>query len=132
MVSSIGASTNISSVISTDQKQQLTELLSDYDVNNLSADDAEDIMSSIDSIGIEEGKALGKLIADNGFNAETIGALADEADPSIATEIVSFLSDLVLSYDDESSDEENKESLLAVVSEKFGLDDLGSLFDFEV
>ncbi|MEP4198825.1 MAG: hypothetical protein ABJL99_24640 [Aliishimia sp.] len=59
-----------------EQGQKLADLLSQYDAENLSDEDAEDIVSQIKELGIEPGAGLATGLADAGFDAR---GLAEQA-----------------------------------------------------
>jgi len=126
--------------ITATQQEKLQTLLSDFDVDNLSVDDATSIMAGIEEIGIAPSESLVDLMAENGFDAKTIGDMggADHPPPPPSTvtentsELVSFLEELLESYDSDDLSEENKDSILAAVQEEFGLVESDSLLSIEV
>lgn len=138
MLSSVNASTQTASIMPITQsaEQQVQALLNSFDTNNLTAEDATNIISGIEALGIEPSDDLVALIAANGFDAQTISDIANDvassSDIENASEIVSFIGELLESYDADDSSAQNKDSLLAVVQEKFAIADLGSLFSIKV
>lgn len=70
-------SSSRSSEMSTDQKSFVTDLLSQYDANSLSKDDAKEIVKSLQEAGIEPSKSLQRTMASVGFDAKEIGDLAE-------------------------------------------------------
>jgi len=128
--------------LTTDQQDQLQELLSEYDVDNLTADDATNIVSSIQEMGIEPSQSLTDLMAESGFDAQAIGEMGganrppppppQESTTTESSELVSFLEELLESYDTEELSEENKDSILAAVQEKFGLTATDSMISVQV
>ena len=62
--------------ISAEQGAQLTELLSNYDAENLSPSDAEALVSDIRELGIRPGRELAAALNEEGFDARE---LADRA-----------------------------------------------------
>jgi len=129
--------------LTTDQQDQLQTLLSEFDVDNLSADDATKIVSSIQEMGIEPSQSLTDLMADSGFDAQAIGDMGganrpppppppQESTTTESSELVSFLEELLESYDSEELSDENKDSILAAVQEKFGLTATDSMISVQV
>ncbi|EDZ61417.1 hypothetical protein SMGD1_2555 [Sulfurimonas gotlandica GD1] len=65
-----------SSSLSSDQKAFIEELLSQYDSESLSADDAKEIVKAMQEAGIEPSQAMASAMATSGFEAKEIGDLA--------------------------------------------------------
>jgi len=65
-----------STTMSTEQKAYVTDLLSQYDSDSLSKNDAEEIVKSLKEAGIEPSKALESTMSASGFDAKEIGDLA--------------------------------------------------------
>lgn len=65
-----------SSSMTTDQKAYVTDLLSQYDANSLSKDDAKEIVKALQEAGIEPSKAMESTMSAAGFDAKEIGDLA--------------------------------------------------------
>jgi hypothetical protein len=59
-----------------DQKSTLQSILSDYDPNNLTADDAQAIFEKMRQAGIQPGKGMKEAIETAGFDAEKLRSLA--------------------------------------------------------
>lgn len=59
--------------ISEEKTARLNEILSDYDAENLSNEDALTIVSQINELGIDPGAGLAKIMSGAGFDARTIG-----------------------------------------------------------
>ncbi len=120
-------------VMSTDQKEQVQEILSELSADNLTSDDATSIVESFRDLGIAPSKELEQLMADNGFDAKSVGDMAGvggsqmpppppppQNNGSNSSEMVSFLEELLENFDDQLSDDD-KDSILEAVQEKFGL-----------
>lgn len=126
--------------MTSDQKTQVEEILNQFSADNLSSEDATSIVESLSELNINPSKELEEIMADSGFSARDIGDMAGVEDgqrpppppppqsgSTDSTEVVSFLEDLLENYDEQLSDED-KDSILSAVQEKFGLTgDSGSL-----
>lgn len=126
--------------MTSDQKTQVEEILNQFSADNLSSEDATSIVESLSELNINPSKELEEIMADSGFSARDIGDMAGVEDgqrpppppppqsgSSDSSEVVSFLEDLLENYDEQLSDED-KDSILSAVQEKFGLTgDSGSL-----
>ncbi len=115
--------------MSTDQKEQVQEILKQFSVESLTSSDASSIVESFKELGIAPTKELEQLIADNGFDAKSIGDMAGVGDAQRpppppqnngqnSSEMISFLEELLEKYDSQLS-EDDKDSILAAVQEKF-------------
>jgi len=113
-----------SSSLSTDQKAFITDLLSQYDSESLSASDAQEIVKTLQEEGIEPSQAMESTMAASGFDAKEIGDLAGVGKggdggrpmgpPPPKQEEMSSVSDLLeslLSSDDEDEDDTTTSSL---------------------
>jgi hypothetical protein len=67
---------NKSSPMTSDQKTYVTDLLSQYDSNSLSKNDATEIVKALQDAGIEPSGALASTMSAAGFDAKEIGDLA--------------------------------------------------------
>jgi len=132
-----------SASITEDQQAQLEDLLSEFDADNLTTEDATSIISSVQEMGIEPSQSLVDLMADSGFDAQAIGDMGganrpapppppQESATTESAEMVSFLEELLESYDTDELSTENKDSILAAVQEKFGLTATDSLISVQV
>jgi hypothetical protein len=65
-----------SSSLTTDQQAFISDLLSQYDAESLSASDAQEIVIALQEAGIEPSKAMESTMAASGFDAKEIGDLA--------------------------------------------------------
>jgi hypothetical protein len=127
-----------------DQKSQVNDILDQYSVDNLSSDDATAIVKSFEALGITPGQELEQVMADKGFDAKSVGDSAGLQGPggkegmppppknevSNSSEMVSFLEEILESYGEQLSDED-KDSILTAVQEKFGMDDTDSLIHLQ-
>lgn len=112
------SSTRNTSTLSTEQQELLEEVLSDYDTDNLSSDDASSIVQALSEAGIEESQALTEALSTAGFDAQEIGNLAQTSQsssdsrpmgpppppPEEEVDSVSSLLESLLSSDEESDD----------------------------
>lgn len=128
-----------------DQQNIISETLAEFDVDNLSESDALSIVEAFSSAGIEPGKALEEAVASSGFDAKSIGDLANVSGegnrppppPRQSTEeittMVDYLSELMeekLAASNSSSlSDEDKESILAQIFEKFDIEDGESIIN---
>jgi len=121
-----------------DQKSQVSDILDQYSVDSLSSDDASSIVKSFEELGITPGQELEQVMADKGFDARSVGDMAGlqesgegrmpppKNEVSNSAEMVSFLEEILESYGEQLS-EDDKDSILTAVQEKFGMDDSDSL-----
>jgi len=149
MINSIGSNVQMPSQqsmpakpqeMTSDQKGQVEDILKQYSADSLSAEDALTIVNSFEELGIAPGQELEQVMADIGFDAKSVGEMAGLQEPgegqmpppppqsevTNSTEMVSFLEEILESYGDQLSDED-KDSILAAVQEKFGMEDSSSL-----
>ena len=116
-----------SSSLSTDQQAFITDLLSQYDSESLSASDAKEIVKALQEAGIEPSKAMESTMAASGFDAKEIGDLAGVGKgdgggrpmgpPPPKKEEMSSVSDLLESL--LSSDEEEDDTTTSTTSSSF-------------
>ncbi|MEP3345448.1 MAG: hypothetical protein ABJN34_11410 [Litoreibacter sp.] len=136
------------------QGKELTNFLSDYDGDNLSDENAREIVSKIRDLGITPGSGLANVLSDAGIDARSltqqagIGPVARapaEADvavrpppppegagrggESVDDAVVSLISDAVKAYE-ESDDAENLWSVLKPALQEAGYDTTQPLVDF--
>lgn len=123
-----------------EQKSQVSDILDQYSVDSLSSDDASSIVNSFEELGITPSQELEQVMADKGFDARSVGDKAGLQEPgdgrmpppppknevSNSAEMVSFLEEILESYGEQLSDDD-KDSILTAVQEKFGMDDSDSL-----
>jgi hypothetical protein len=65
-----------SSKLTEQQGQKLTELLTNYDADNLSENDAKEIVSQIKELGIKPGSGLASALETSGIDAKGLAELA--------------------------------------------------------
>lgn len=123
--------------LSDEQKQFVTDTLSAFDPESLSADDAKQISARFREQGIAPGRGLAEVMAASGFDAREVGKLAGvEAPPagqvaptaSTSSDIISYLSQLLADQGNEPLSEESKQTILQALRDKFGLDS-GAVID---
>ncbi|MBA6339976.1 hypothetical protein H4J59_03030 [Colwellia sp. MB02u-10] len=128
-----------------DQQLLISETLSELDAESLNEEDAQSIIAAFSEAGVQPGAALEKAMSDFGFDAKTVGELANVADkgsmppppPKQSTEEISSIVDYLTELLDEklatSSEsvlsDEDKQSILTQVFEKFGMDDDESIIN---
>lgn len=132
--------------LSQEQQSKISETLSQFDPDNLSESDAQSIIESFSSAGIQPGKALESSLAELGFDAKSIGELAGvekgnrppppappmQGEEEIG-ELVDYLTELLeeklLANNNTELTDEDKESIYGQVSEKFGFDSDDSIIN---
>ena len=151
MINSISSNTQMppqrtEQSLTEDQQSILSETLSQYDAENLTEADALSIVESFSQAGIQPGVAMEKAMSDLGFDAKSIGDSAKVSEEGSRppppppkqsseeiTSMVDYLAELVeekltASNSNELSDED-KESILSQVYEKFDIDDGDSIIN---
>ena len=124
--------------LTTDQQTLISETLSEFDVDNISEADALSIVETFSQAGIQPSSALEKAIADSGFDAKSIGELANVSEkgnrppppPKQSSEeitsMVDYLTELMEEKLAESNNgtlsDEDKQSILDKVFEKFDIE----------
>jgi len=144
MINSIGSGMQMpamqssQSTMTTEQKEKAIEILGQFSTDNLSGNDASSIVEGFSELGIAPSQELEQLMADNGFDAKGVGEMALENgskmppppppqnNVSNSSEMVSFLEELLEDYDEQLSDND-KDSILSAVQEKFGMNSNESL-----
>ncbi|MBH0069744.1 hypothetical protein [Pseudoalteromonas sp. NZS100] len=128
------------SKLTTEQSDFVKETLAEFNAENLSAEDAQSIQAAFKEQGIEPTKELADLMSELEFDAKSIGDVGrvegqrpppppQNSLESVDTdEVVSYLDELLTEYSSQLSDED-KESILASVQEKFGLSEGDSLLN---
>jgi len=122
------------------QTQLVSDTLSQYDVDQLTQEDAISIVETFKEAGITPGKTLAEAMAQFEFDAKQVGELAgvksNEAGPpppppqdSITSEMLDFLSEQLDKYGDGELSQENKESIMAAMQEAFSLQTSQHLLD---
>ncbi len=132
--------------LSEDQQQLISDTLSQFDADNMSEADAVSIVEAFSQAGIQAGAALEKSMSEFGFDAKSIGELANVSDSGgrpppppekqsseEITSMVDYLAELLeekLSDNNKSTlTDEDKQSILAQVFEKFDIEDGESIIN---
>ncbi len=71
--------------LNSSQKEFVSSLLSNYDSQNLSTEDATSIVESLKDEGIKASSSLAQTMEESGFNAQEIGELANVENSEIGT-----------------------------------------------
>lgn len=140
-----------SSSLNEEQQALLTETLSQFDGDNLSATDAQSIVEAFSEAGLSPGKALADAMSEAGFDAKEVGDLAgvgpaqegSGAPPQgpppsgsqgqgFTEEMLTTLESLLAEYEGKDLDSETIDSITATMEEIFGLDSSGRLLDVNV
>ena len=145
MPTSLKTSSSTEQGLSAEQQSLISETLSQYDVDNLTEADALNIVEAFAEAGIQPGLALVKAVSSSGFDAKTLGDLANVSEkgsrppppPQQSTEeitsLVDYLAELMEEKLAESSSneltDEDKQSILALVFEKFDIEDGESIIN---
>ena len=117
--------------LTTEQSDFVKETLAQFDAENLTSDDAQSIQAAFKEQGIEPTKELADLMGELEFDAkgQRPPPPPQNSLESVDTdEVVSYLDELLTEYSNQLSDED-KESILASVQEKFGLSEGDSLLN---
>lgn len=151
MISNISSSTNFEPMqrpkaqsLSSEQTQLVNDTLSGFDPEKLTAEDAQTIVATFKDAGIQPGKEMESLMAEAGFDAALVGEMGrpeggrppgpapqGSFEQVNTDEVVSYLDELLANYSDQLNDDD-KESILASVQEKFGLSQSDSLLSVKV
>jgi hypothetical protein len=137
------------------QGQELTDFLSDYDTENLSDENAKEIVSKIQELGITPGSGLASILGDSGIDARSLVQQAGISGPSgaggpgglqggrppppndgagtgsetVDDAVVTLISDAVKAYE-ESDEAETLWSVLEPALKDAGYDTSQPLVDF--
>lgn len=127
------------------QQSLISETLSQFDVDNISQEDAASIVQTFSEAGIEPGKALEQAMADSGFDAKVIGELANVEEDGHRpppppqksideiTSIIDYLSKLteekLAASNDNSLSDADKQSILVQMMEEFNIEDGQSIIN---
>jgi hypothetical protein len=129
-----------------DQQSVISDTLSEFDVDNLTEADALSIVEAFSEAGIQPGLALEKAVADAGFDAKTIGELANVSEEgnrppppppkqssdevsSMVEYLAELLEEKLASNNSDSLSDEDKQSILAQVFEKFDIEESDSIIN---
>jgi hypothetical protein len=140
----------IQATLSNDQQALLEETLQKYDLENLTEDDAKEIVQTFSDAGIRPGQALEEAMSAAGADAKEIGDLAGVKGPkggppppppgggaqeSASVEIsslVDYLEELLAEQDAEEMTETDRQEMYAKVAEHFGLPEGQSFVNLKV
>jgi len=91
--------------LSNDQRQLITDTLSEFDADKLMEADAQSIVETFKEAGIRPGRELAELMSESGFDAKTVGELAGNEPPGnmtgqAGTTSPQSVQNLILSDDD--------------------------------
>jgi hypothetical protein len=117
---SASTSSSSSTTLTTSQKELISSVLEEYDADNLSAEDAQSIVSSFQDAGIVASSDLEAAMEEAGFSAQEVGQLANVGQqgggmpPPPAQEEVSSVSSLLDSL--LSTDEDEDETSTSISS----------------
>ncbi len=129
-----------------DQQSVISDTLSEFDVDNLSETDALSIVEAFSEAGIQPGLALEKAVSAAGFDAKTIGELANISEEgsrppppppkqssdeisSMVEYLAELLKEKLASNNSDSLSNEDKQSILAQVFEKFDIEESDSIIN---
>jgi hypothetical protein len=131
--------------LTSDQQSVISDTLSEFDVDNLTKADALSIVEAFSEAGIQPGVALEKSVSDAGFDAKAIGELANISEEghrpppppkqssdeisSMVEYLAELLEEKLASSNSESLSDEDKQSILAQVFEKFDIDESDSIIN---
>ena len=130
--------------LTSDQQSLISETLSEFDTDNLSQEDALNIIETFSQANIQPDAALEKALTSAGFDAKSIGELANVSEGSRPppppkqsadeiTSMVDYLAEILeetLSVNNGNSlSDEDKQSILAQVFEKFDLEEGDSIIN---
>jgi len=117
-----------------EQQALIIDVLSPFEPENLSQDDAMEIVSVFSEAGIRPGKQLEELMAAQGFDAKNVGELAgiDKSTPQIqpkavsadlkVDQLVSFLEALMTDKVGGSLTDEDKQQIYHELLLRFGIE----------
>jgi len=131
--------------LTADQQSLISETLSEFDTENLSQEDALSIIETFSQANIQPGAALEKALSSAGFDAKSIGELGNISEgsrpppppPKQSTEeitsmvdyLAEILEETLAANDGNSLSDEDKQSILAQVFEKFDIDEGESIIN---
>ncbi|MDO6721244.1 hypothetical protein Q4575_17675 [Psychrosphaera sp. 1_MG-2023] len=136
--------------LTADQKTQISDVLGQFDPENLTEADAKSIVEAFSEAGITPGSGLASAMGELGYDAKTVGDLANVEQrgnrppppppPSGSTQSSDELSSLVEYFTElmeeklaESGETElsdnDKQSILAQLYDKFGIDEGKSIIN---
>jgi hypothetical protein len=138
-----------SASLTDDQKTFVSDTLSEYDVDNLTEEQAQTIVDTLAEAGIPAGSDLANVMNESGFDARAIGDMAggpegnrpppppppsEDSQSVELTSMVDYVAELVAKELDSEEDyaslsQESIESIYADVAEKFALEEGQSILD---
>ena len=128
------SSSGSQSSLSDEQLLTIEEVLAEYDVDNLTSEDALSIVETFKEAGVAPGQALEEAMSSAGFDAQEVGKLAgvggeqgggpppppESSDSAvtlnISDQMLQDLNELLDSYYEEDISDEDKETTLASIS----------------
>jgi len=143
-------SSNSNDILTDEQNTLLSDTLSEYDPENLTATDAQAIIEALSEAGIQPSESLESTMAELGFDAKTIGDLGRQSGSSDMppppppprqssdeiTSMVDYLTELMEEKLAESDklelNDADKESIMAALAEKFDIDEDESVINTTV
>jgi hypothetical protein len=131
----------IQQTLTDDQKQAVSDILSEYDPENLTQADKKSIMDSFRQEGIRPGRALDEAVEELGFDSKSLKpkppaggpppAPAGKGGKSINSESLQTLQNILEEYDLTNLSEEDTESLMSELTSA-GLTETGTTVDLRV
>ncbi|MEI6893795.1 MAG: hypothetical protein V5789_04000 [Colwellia sp.] len=135
--------------LTTDQQTLISETLSEYDVDNLSEADAQSIIDTFAEADIQPGAALETALSDAGFDAKSIGELAnvstegnrppppppkqsDDEISSMADYLTELMEEKLTETNSTSLSDTDKASILEQVFEQFDITEGKSIINTSV
>jgi hypothetical protein len=132
--------------LTTDQQSLISATLSEFDTDNLSEEDALSIIETFSQANIQPGAALEKSLSSAGFDAKSIGDLANVSEgnrpppppppkqsadeiTSMVDYLAEILEETLSANNGNSLSDEDKQSILAQVFEKFDLEEGDSIIN---
>jgi len=133
--------------LTSEQQSVISDTLSEFDVDNLSETDALSIVEAFSEAGIKPGIALEKAVSEAGFDARTIGELANVSEEgsrppppppptqssdeisSMVEYLAELLEEKLAASNSDSLSDEDKQSILAQVFEKFDIEESDSIIN---
>ena len=131
--------------LTSEQESVISDTLSEFDVDNLTETDALSIVEAFSEAGIKPGIALEKAVSEAGFDARTIGELANISEEgsrpppppkqssdeisSMVEYLAELLEEKLAASNSDSLSDEDKQSILAQVFEKFDIEESDSIIN---
>lgn len=130
--------------LTTEQQTLISETLAEFDTDNLTQEDALSIIETFSQANIQPSAALEKALSNAGFDAKSIGDLANvsqgnrpppppkqsaEEITSMVDYLTEILEETLAANNGNSLNDEDKQSILAQVFEKFDIDEGNSIIN---